>query len=140
MRRLREAAEGGRRGGAVAAKPKPRRPQAKVAVGINSSGAGGARAEPERGSVGEVMLEQKPTMLKIKKLQQGKKKVDKEQKVALMKKHLTAIGRHIAKSAKARGHDAAKEIQLWNYAARKSGLKSGEAMKAIFERLSGTEN
>ena len=87
-----------------------------------------------------VITPYKRQMLKIKKLQQGKKKVDKEQKVALMKKHLTAIGRHIAKSAKARGHDAAKEIQLWNYAARKSGLKSGEAMKAIFERLSGTEN
>ena len=43
-------------------------------------------------------------------------------------------------STKSGNTKAGKEIQLWNYAARKSGLKSGEAMKAIFERLSGTEN
>ncbi|QDZ20038.1 SNF2 family DNA-dependent ATPase [Chloropicon primus] len=134
LRRLREVTSGTRPGsgsGAAGSRKRARPSGSSQQVRV--------RVKPEpKATVSEIMLEMKPTLLKIKKLQQDKEKMDKKKMLEMMKEFLASVGNHIESVAKAKGFTSEREEKLWNYAAKKSNLhKDGSKMKAIFKRLSG---
>ena len=127
LRRLREVSSGSRptrpsRGGGGGGGGPP-----KVKLKLKPT-------KPKLLTVADMMADVKPTLAKIRNLQQDEsKKFDKEMKVRKMKQYLSRVGTFIDEKSRDLGNK--QEEKLWAYAAKKSKLADGIKMKAIFKRL-----